>query len=285
MDPIRNEPFAAYIEARLDGLKPSERRAAAYVLREPRRVLFASADEIGAGAGTSDATVIRMAKALGYSGLPELKRHASQQVAEQIAPSERLGTEIARSVSLGDDRVARLADDVIDSIETTKQNLESEGLARAASLMLGARAVHTWGVGASGIAAEYAALRLRRVGVDARWMSASGFKLADELLSIRADDVVLVFVPGRHHSDLDAVVDRMAEKSAHGVLVTSALGRDVRDRFDVTFRADNATSKLAGELYSSMWVTDALIVELANRQQAKTLETSDSLTRLRARFG
>ena len=72
-------------------LSRSELAVAEYLVALPIDVLiFKSAEEIASDAGTSDATVIRTARRLGFSGLPELKRICSRAMARTIPTSDRL---------------------------------------------------------------------------------------------------------------------------------------------------------------------------------------------------
>ena len=62
-----------YVEAG-PRLTPSERKIGEYLLRNPDEVLGSSAVKIAEATGTSDASVIRTIKGLGYQGLPDLKK-------------------------------------------------------------------------------------------------------------------------------------------------------------------------------------------------------------------
>ena len=56
-------------------LTTAERIAAQHMISQPpTSLLFTSAQELGRGSGTSNATVVRTLQRLGYEGLPDLKR-------------------------------------------------------------------------------------------------------------------------------------------------------------------------------------------------------------------
>src|SRR5689334_6038396 len=61
------------LAARRDVLRPTEQRVADFFAQHREEVAFLSATEIAKRLVTSDATVVRTAQALGYSGLQELK--------------------------------------------------------------------------------------------------------------------------------------------------------------------------------------------------------------------
>src|SRR6266567_2086421 len=55
-------------------LSPKERAVADFYAEHREEAAFLSAAEIAERLGTSDATVVRAVKTLGYSGIPELRR-------------------------------------------------------------------------------------------------------------------------------------------------------------------------------------------------------------------
>ena len=66
--------FADQVSARIAVLTPAERRVAQHLLAPGPEGALSSAAALAAELGTSDATVVRTAKALGYDGLADLRR-------------------------------------------------------------------------------------------------------------------------------------------------------------------------------------------------------------------
>src|SRR5215469_14968076 len=77
------------LAANRDRLSPGELRAASYFVDAPEEVAFLSAAELARRLGLSDATVIRAARSLGYSGLPELKRELMELVRSRMSPARQ----------------------------------------------------------------------------------------------------------------------------------------------------------------------------------------------------
>jgi DNA-binding MurR/RpiR family transcriptional regulator len=86
-----------------------------------------------------------------------------------------------------------------------------------------------------GLAAEYAAARLTRRGLH-RHCADTRLQLADALLPLTGDDVVLVFVPGRHNRDVEAILTHAQRTGAQVILVTSSLDTRVGNRVLVTLQ-------------------------------------------------
>src|SRR5919204_3559964 len=71
-------------------LSPKERAVAEFYVEHREEAAFLSAAEIAEQLGTSDATVVRAVKALGYSGIPELRRELIDALRARATPAVRL---------------------------------------------------------------------------------------------------------------------------------------------------------------------------------------------------
>lgn len=91
--------FQQRITERLIELVPAERRVALRIRDHRDDAAFESAQTIGERAGTSDATVVRAAKALGCAILTELKRPAGAALAP---PNQRRCCATVSSTSITD---------------------------------------------------------------------------------------------------------------------------------------------------------------------------------------
>lgn len=74
------------VAARIGTLTATERRVAEYLSTHPQEAAFSSAEELGRATGTSDASVVRTAKALGFDGLPGLKRSLQGHLQSLLTP-------------------------------------------------------------------------------------------------------------------------------------------------------------------------------------------------------
>src|SRR4029077_1875956 len=72
-------------------LSPKERAVADFYAEHREEAAFLSAAEIAERLGTSDATVVRAVKTLGYSGIPELRRELIGALRARGTSAARLG--------------------------------------------------------------------------------------------------------------------------------------------------------------------------------------------------
>ncbi|WP_406134884.1 MurR/RpiR family transcriptional regulator [Streptomyces sp. NBC_01089] len=270
--------FHTRVAERLAHLSPAERQVAEYLRNHVQDVPFATAEQLGQAAGTSDATVVRTAKALGYSGLPELKRELGQRFVDSSRPST-----VRRRTTSGDSDAAldQIFDEAVDRLQQTRRLLDTASFGRAVDLLAGARGVTAFGVGASELSARHLALRLGRLGFRTQVAAATGFQLADALLPLTVDDVVVVYAPGRLLTDVEVVLDHAARTGAASVLVTDSLGPVLGDRVDVALTALYSSGGLASEELAAITLNDALLLAVQERDAARASEAGETLNRLR----
>jgi DNA-binding MurR/RpiR family transcriptional regulator len=280
--PAPDQTLQQRVAERAAGLSPAERRAAEYLRDHPADVVFASASELGARTGTSDATVIRTARALGYSGLPELRHSVGAALASLTRPSAMLHQRIATMSHEPAALLDRLFSDAAEVLAETRRCLDPGAFQAAAALLASARECLTFGVGLSETVAEYLARRLNRLGIRARAARRMGFGMADDLLPLGSGDVVVVFAPGRLLREIEVLIDHAQQVGAAIVLITDALLPVLGERVHVTLQAVCSPGGTPGETFAATVLTDALVLAIAAEHEQQAVESSELLNKLRA---
>ena len=268
--------FSGRISANIGRMSPAERIVAEYLRDHGRYAIFATADQIGSATNTSDATVVRTAKSLGFGGLLDLRRAlASEVVVETNAVRNFHGRQ-------GESAVAQVFAEAIERLSVTSRLVDEQQFAAAVDLLAGAREVLGFGLGGSGLLARYLAIRLIRMGRRARASWATGFQLADDLLGLAADDVVVLYTPSRILGEIEVVLEHASSVGARVLLISSSLGALFADRVDVTLAAPGSTTNFTGEMLAAEVLTDALLLQLASQDEARATQASERLAKLRS---
>ncbi len=119
------------IEVHAAALPPAERRVAELVAADPGLAAFATVADLGRRAGTSGATVVRLADRLGYDGWVGLQAAARAGLDQQLRPA----TERIREVGRGDvleQTAAREADNVHRTLAGIDRGAFDEAVGRLA---------------------------------------------------------------------------------------------------------------------------------------------------------
>lgn len=264
-------------------LTPTERKIGEYLMRHPDDVIDASAVQIAAASGTSDATVIRTIQGLGYAGLRELKKEFLQDVLRRRSMAASLDHNIDRL--LADERpTMRMLADSVGTLEAFRQEFDEGSFDQAVAVLSRSSRIYAFGLGPGSLVAAFFALHLNRTGRDAHAIMQTGYRLADELLPLRAEHCVVLFATYHQTIEVEAVVDHARDVGAPVILITEALAVSLRDRVDVTVRTPQTISNLASESLVPLTVGYALAMALASRDKATSVETNELFNRLSSRF-
>lgn len=271
------------VEGMWASLSPTERKVGETLVHyPPEKLVFATAEDLARLAGTSDATIVRTARRLGYTGLPELKREAGAALTQTSAPKLRLQQRIAEvGADLGA-AARRVILETQELVEQTHEVVDVEKLGQAVGMLAEAEEVVAYGVGGSELAARHLSLKLNRLGHRARFVGTTGFRLADDLLGLRGSDVVVLYVPGRLLPDADVLLDRAKATGAGRIAVSEQTLTDrLGDRIDVGLRAPLSAGGSVAESLTSLVLTDILLLGVAAIDEPRALYTSDLLSNLR----
>lgn len=214
--------FGEQLAKRRERLSPGLLKVVEFIDAHRHRVLGLSALEIGFETGASDATVIRAIQALGFSGLRELKDVLEAWLGETDSPIEKMAATL-RDV---DGHVSHAIDFVLQTTAATVETLSSsenrQALSGITRLFTGAEAVAIFGIGASGIIADYGARLFSRSGVPSYALNATGISLAEQLLAMRPGQLLIMLLHGRAHREAMATI---AEAERLNIPIVMVLGK------------------------------------------------------------
>jgi DNA-binding MurR/RpiR family transcriptional regulator len=281
---------AVLVRALLPSLSPAERRVAQAVLDDSAGASSLTISELATRADTSETTVIRFCRALGFSGYPELRLTLAKEagraesgaagrrvVGSDIGPGDEL-SEVVDKISFADAR----------AVEETAAQLDVSVLETVVDAIVGASRVDVYGVGASAFVAMDFQQKLHRIGrVSFAWSdvhialtSAALLNAGDVAVGIShtgmTTDTVDALTVAREHGATTVAITNFPRSPitsvADHVLTTAAR--------ETTFRSGAMSSRIA-----QLTVVDCVFVGVAQRTYNETrtaLEaTRDAVARRR----
>lgn len=283
---IEDEPPLHERVVALDGqLAPAERTVARFLSDHPDLVASSNAAELAERIGTSNATVVRAVKALGYSGLPGLRRVLVQAMADRRDPARVLGRHIDR-LGAEDQGGASIAERVLHgSVELMQQAhrlVEHDRWTAAIEILMAARSVWVYGVEQAGCVADYFAMELAWCGRSARAFSPTGIGIAGELINMAPGDALVVVAPIRHFKEIDVVVDHARSLRVPTILISETLGMTFEGLVDVVLPIPQSTNGLTGEVIAPIVLARAMALDVASRNREKAIKTNETINEVRA---
>jgi DNA-binding MurR/RpiR family transcriptional regulator len=258
---MRQLSFPERVAEAAPSMSPASRRIAEHLLRAGPEVVLLSAAELAQELGTSDASIIRTAKALGYEGLADLRRAISTSTRE---PS--LEERLRRSLTAGEQSESILHGLIghhIAALEGTARRVHPELFQQAVDVLAAADRILWSGTGPSAAVAEYGATLGSRLGRPSTVVRGSGTQLADELLAVRQGDALVLLAYGRPNSRVRSLIDRCEELSVPVVLITDSAPKDLSERVATILPCGRGTPGLFSSHGTTLVLVEALVLGLA----------------------
>lgn len=221
------DSFLLQLRSQLPGLKPGHQRVLELCLEDPSFVLNANAQQVAARADVSAATVVRAARAAGFTGLPHLRL----ALARSSAAGEETEAKISRAGS-AEEVIDLISASHIRSLQAARSTLDPADIERAGALLTEARRVLLAASGTSLAVAADAAFRLTLNGLTVQH-SADSYSAVLLAGQFDAEDVVIaVSHSGETRQTLETV------QAAHGsgaqvIAITSFSGSTLAKVADV----------------------------------------------------
>ena len=256
-------------------MTPALERVATAVLNEPDVVLYQSITELADHSKSSEATVMRFCRDLGFSGFQDFKLALARELATRDSS--------AQSVN-GGDAVQDLVATAITALKETEKLIDRTALEQAASVLVGARHIAIFGVAASAITAEYLAYKFTRIGLMCRAGRDAHLAM---MTAATANSSVVQIIVSSSGSTFDAVrVAEVARASKCKVIgITNRSKSPLVGMCDITFVASWPETPLTGGAFpskiSQLLIVDALISAIlkADPKRRQVIDvTADSVS-------
>ena len=141
-----------------DEMGKSEKKVADWLLSHPGEVLPYSITELAELAESSEATIVRFSKRLGYSGYQELKLSLATEHENRVVSPTITSTDSCFEI------LEKVCNDAYLSLERTKRLLVADAMTEAAERIASARKCVLIGLGSSASVATDAANKFLRAG-------------------------------------------------------------------------------------------------------------------------
>lgn len=213
--------LAAKVRTLAPAMTRSMQRVAETVARDPAGCARLTVTGLARRTGTSEATVVRAARVLGYPGYRDLRLALAAFAARQEAGAPPAVTaDIAVDDPLAD-VVAKLAHDERQTLADTAAGLDIAQLESAVAALAAARRIDVYGAGASALVGQDLAQKLLRIGLIAHAHSDPHLAVTNAV-QLRQGDVALAIT---HSGNTVDVIEPLRAAFDHGATTVAVTGR------------------------------------------------------------
>lgn len=277
----RPSTFNDRLSATFDALSPAEKTVARFFQENREEVLIASATSMAAQAGCSDATVVRTAKALGFSGLEDMRRTLARDIRDGISPASRMARTICE---VGDDLGSALQltlDINQSSLEELRRDITPELFENVVGEIMNARRITIFGIGPSSAMAQYLSIGLGRLGLETISLTQTGLLLADKIQHFREGDLLVIFAYGRVYRELAVLLDQADQRAMPSILISDTLGSKLHHRVSHVLPVARGRMNMLSMHTATLALIEALIVGAAMTRSKESMASLEALNEIR----
>ncbi len=157
-----DSPIVLKIKSMYPGLKPSEKKAADYILMHTEEFIYGNLASSSKAAGISEASLVRFAKCLGYGGYRDL--HIAVASAKQ-EPADAIVSDLEVSDTTPFSEIPEIViSRTICALSNMRQTIDQKDFSKAVDALEKARRVCIFGAGNSAFVGQDLAGKLMRLG-------------------------------------------------------------------------------------------------------------------------
>ncbi len=259
----------------IEQLPASERKIAEYILENPYEVVNCKVNDLADRTNSSGAAVIRLCKSLGLNGFQDLK----VRIAGDLGKAAEHGYRDITSDETAEMIVQKTLNNSIQSLRDSSEVINYEELKKAVDVLLKAKNIHFFGIGASSIIAVDAQQKLLRIN-----KSATAFVdthlVATLIANADPDDAVFTISFSGETIEAIEVTKLAKEQGVKTISLTKYGPSSVASLADINlytsyskeapFRSAATSSRLA-----QLFMIDILFLSMATEQYDETVKSID----------
>ena len=269
---VRAVDVATRIAEHRDQLSPAERRVADVVLGDPQLVAFGTVAAVADRAGTSGASVVRLANRIGLEGFSELQSGVQAELAH------RLGRATERIRQPGPaDVVGRAMATELDNVQRTFERVDRSAFDDAVALLAGEGAGRLFlcvADASSGAMLQCGAeLGMLRDGVTV--LTGGDVAIGRSSSDARRGDVALVLDLPRYDRTVLETTRRLGRAGVSPVVLTDRALSPLTEHAAVVFLVEGAGVGPFDSYVGALALLNALVAGVAGRLRASATERLD----------
>ena len=256
------------------GLTKSQKKVAEYLLGSPEEVAFLSLRSLSEKVKVSDATIIRLSNALGFSGFSELQEVLQSWLKAKFTPSEKLrNTRIDRKRDI----YKKIFETSVKNILRAQEEIPAKKFDEAVNALDGAERIFVTGLRRSYSFAFHLYNNLSRILNNITLVeSASGFAY-DRIREIGNRDVLVAISFSRYANETVEMTRFAKKKKAFIIAITDNPVSPIGQLADTALCIDYGSPFFFGSHAGTVAIVDCLIGGLSLKHKKRYV---DALTRL-----
>jgi len=251
-------------------LPPSQQKVVSFFVEHCDQAVFLTSLEIAGHVHTSEATVVRTARALGFGGYPEFRRAFQNYFVERMSTVTRVKLTAAprRRES---DIVDEVMQTELNNLESTRLRLDPKALSDAAEILGRARHVYVIGMRSAYALSWLLHFSLTLILANSRLITMGVADVSEQLEGIGSEDVVVAISFERYTRATVELFRSALERGAQGIALTDKPTSPLAESAAVVLEAQTRLSSFIDSYVAPTAVIDTLVTLVAAKRRRKVL--------------
>ncbi len=246
----------------------AQRRLAEYVLENLEKCGFLTAAKVAKNTGVSEATVVRFAGALGFSGYPQFQKTIREHCLLKLNSMQRM--ELVSEQIGNENTLKKVLKADINRIEKTSDIISEEVFSQAVDALVAADRVYVAGVRSSSALAQFASFYFNILFTNVRRITSSTAEdIPEQLIHAGEGDVVFGISFPRYSSAIVKGIEFAKKRGAKVIALTDSENSPIVKYADYVLIAKSDMNSFADSLVAPMSVINAIIYAAASRKKGE----------------
>jgi DNA-binding MurR/RpiR family transcriptional regulator len=271
-------PFVVGIQRRYAALSPVHRRIADFVLSHEDEVVFFTTTALARELGVSEASIVRLARALGFKGFRQFQAGLRDYSRHRLPPVSRvkLAAGKRRSLSALVDEVLR---NDLNNLQATHRALDHKLLIDAAESLWKARTIFVIGARTGHSLAVFLYFSLRMLGRNSRLLTPGAGDIPEQLVEIGPSDVAIGISFDRYARATVDLFDMCVRSGATGIAITDKATSPLAHGAAFTLMSHTRYLTFIDSFVGPISVINALLSVVAVRHRRSSVKSLARLER------
>lgn len=264
-------------------LTETERKIVDALVDERHETVFLSGPQLAERLSVHEAAATRLAQKLGYKGYPQLRTALQKEMMETQDAAQRMrrSVEMVGSKKYLQDLIAS----EIAALENLMQTVPQEEVDKAADLIVKARRVFMFGQGHAQSVLSFFQRRLDRFGMTTVALSGRSRDVAERIVSLGADDVVLGMAFRNQPEGYGPLMAHAQSVRAKTILISDLSGLSMEPRADLILAAPRGRSGSEFQTPTVPFaIVNSVLLTIAGRHENQTIGALEKLSELFEHF-
>lgn len=264
-------PLSILISQNEIKLTESQKKAAQYIMDHYEEAIFLTAAKLAKQAEVSEATVVRLAQALGFKGYPDLQRILREELQTRLSTVTRLEKTV-QGVRDEENVLAKIMQEDIRNLTQTLKDISPEIFRRAVSDIMEARRIYVVGMRGAHAPALVLALYLRFLKKHAMAVIPGYGDVWNTLCGLGSDDLVIGISFPRYTRLTIEILEYAHEQCARVGAITDTLLSPLASNADWVLPVHSRLDSFIESFTAAMSLVNALLTAVSVQDPAETLK-------------